>query len=296
MAGRSTTRRSVMGAIYQKMERDLRLRNLSPKTSKAYLLVCSKFVRHYMRSPSEMGLKEIDAFLDMLATQAVGVEMRKMYVAGIKFLYGVTLDCPKIAEKIPWPKVPLKQPDILSGTEMTLLLTSVEQVKYRVALATAYGGGMRVSEACRLEVGDIDSKRGVIHIRQGKGRRDRYVMLGERLLLTLRQYWKLTQPKGPHLFPGQEPGTHISDSSLRDALKTALQKSGIKKRVTLHVLRHSFATHLLESGADIRVIQVLLGHGSIKTTAHYTQVSQRHIASVKSPLDLLGTLEGAVLG
>jgi integrase/recombinase XerD len=285
-----------MGQIYQKMERDLRLRNLSPKTSKAYLLVCRKFVRHYMRSPAEMGLEDIDAFLDMLAKQCVGAEMRKLYVAGLKFLYGVTLDRPKIAEKIPWPKVPHKQPDILSGTEMIALLASVEQVKYRVALATAYGAGMRVSEACRLEIGDIDSKRGLIHIRQGKGRRDRYVMLSERLLLSLRQYWRLTQPKGPHLFPGKDPGTHISDSSLRDALKAAIQKAGITKRVTLHVLRHSFATHLHEAGADIRVIQVLLGHSSIRTTAHYTQVSQRHIASVKSPLDLLGTHEGSVLG
>jgi len=285
-----------MGEIYQKMERDLRLRNLSDKTAKAYLSACSKFVTHYMRSPREMGTPEIDAFLDLLATRGVSAEMRKYFVAGIKFLYGVTLERPDVAKRIPWPKVPLRQPDILSGSEMISLLTSVSMVKYRVALTTAYGAAMRVSEACKLQIGDIDSQRKVIHIRQGKGRRDRYVMLGDRLLLTLRQYYKLTKPAGPYLFPGQQPGTHISDTALRDALRAGIELAGIKKHVTLHVLRHSFATHLLEAGADIRVIQAVLGHGSIRTTAHYTQVSQRMLNSVKNPLDLLGTLEGSVLG
>ena len=198
-----------------------------------------------------------------------------MYVAGIRFLYGVTLDRPEVAKRIPWPKVPRKQPDILSGTEVTHLLAAIESVKHRVVLTAAYGAGMRVSEACRLQVGDIDSQRGLIHIRQGKGSRDRHVMLGDRLLSALREYWSLTRPQGPYLFPGQRPGTSVSATAVRTALHAAVAKAGISKRVTPHVLRHSFATHLLEAGADIRVIQVLLGHQSIRTTAHYTQLSQR---------------------
>jgi len=285
-----------MGALYEKMSRDLRLRNMSPVTSKIYLACCSKFVRFYMKSPAEMGLTEIDAFLDMLGKQDLSPSMRRTYVASLKFLYGVTLDRLDVSSKIPWPKVAVKQPDILSGTEMAWILTAITQLKYRVAMATAYGGGLRVSEACRLQVGDIDSKRGVIHIRAGKGRKDRSVMLGDRLLQTLRQYWSLVRPRGPYLFPGGKPGKPMSPTSLRKALYEAVAKVGLKKRVTLHLLRHSFATHLLESGTDIRVVQIILGHSSIRTTQHYTRVSTRHLATRKNPLDLLGTPDGSVLG
>ena len=285
-----------MGEIYQKMARDLRLRNRSEATAKAYLTACGKFVRHYMRSPLELGAAEIEAFLDELAQGGASVHVLKRYVASISFLYRVTLDRPEVVSKLPWPKMPRRQVDILSGTQVMEVLTQVTQLKYRMALATAYGTGMRVSEVCRLQVGDIDSKRGLIHIRQGKGRRDRHVMLSEQLLKALRRYWALTRPQGPYLFPGRKSGTCICDSSLRLALKEALLRTGITKRVTVHGLRHAFATHLYEAGEDIRLIQVLLGHGSIRTTAQYTQVSQRTIAQVKSPLDLLGTPDGAVLG
>ena len=285
-----------MGNLQQKMEQDLRLQNLAEGTGRNYVSACQKFVRHYMRSPAEMGLAEICSFLDGLVLKGVSPERRKMYVAGLRFLYRVTLERPDVAEKIPWPKVPLKQPDILSGTEVAALLTLVESVRYRMVLAVAYGAGMRLSEACRLQVGDIDSRRGLIHIRQGKGSRDRNVMLSGRLLLALRQYWSRSRPPGPYLFPGKKPGSSISDSAVRHALPVAVAKAGITKRVTPHVLRHSFATHLLEAGTDIRVIQVLLGHQSIRTTAHYTQLSQRHLAQVKSPLDLLGTPAGKTLG
>ena len=165
-----------------------------------------------------------------------------------------------------------------------------------VVVTTAYGAGLRVSEACRLQVQDIDGKRGLIHVRLGKGGKDRYVMLSQRLLGLLRQYWVAVRPSGEWLFPGRKPGKPLTPSAVRRALNVAVKAAKLKKRVTVHVLRHSFATHLLETGTDIRLIQVLLGHASIRTTARYAQVSTTHIGRVKSPLDLLGTKQGAVLG
>jgi integrase/recombinase XerD len=165
-----------------------------------------------------------------------------------------------------------------------------------VALTAAYGAGLRISEACRLRVEDIDSRRGLIHVRLGKGAKDRYVMLSERLLAVLRRYWQQAHPQGGWLFPGRKPGKSITPHAVDNALTKAMQTLKLKKRVTPHVLRHSFATHLLEAGSDIRLIQVLLGHASIRTTARYAQVSAAHVARTKSPLDLLGTRQGSVLG
>jgi site-specific recombinase XerD len=165
-----------------------------------------------------------------------------------------------------------------------------------MVLATAYAAGLRLSEACRLEVRDIDSKRGVIHVRQGKGGRDRFVMLGARLLVALRDYWKVVRPGGSYLFPGRDPLAPLSPTTPRKALDEAVKAARLKKKVTPHLLRHSFATHLLETGTDIRVIQALLGHKSLSTTAHYAQVDSARISQVKSPLDLLGTAQGEVLG
>ncbi len=285
-----------MGAVYQKMERDLALRNYADGTRQNYLSMACKFVRHFNRPPAEMGLPEIESFLAWLLQRNTSPEMLKLYVASIKFLYAVTLKRPEVAAQIPWPKVPLTRPDVLSGTEMERLLGLVEQLKYRVLLTVLYGAGLRLGEACRLRVEDIDSKRQLLHIRQGKGRKDRFVPLSQRSLQLLREYWKQVHPVGPFLFPGAKPNSHISQASVQLALKFAVARAGFRKRITAHLLRHSFATHLLETGADIRVIQTLLGHSSIRTTARYTQVSRRHIGSVESPLDLLGTERGAALG
>jgi integrase/recombinase XerD len=207
----------------------------------------------------------------------------------------VTLDRSRVAERIPWPKVPHKQPDILSGSEVAKLLKAVSSLVPAMALTTAYGAGLRISEACRLRVEDIDGKRKLIHVRLGKGGKDRYVMLGDRLLEGLREYWVKVKPRG-WLFPGAKTGRPLSPDAVRKALERARKVAKLKKRVTTHALRHAFATHLLESGTDIRIIQVLLGHASIRTTARYTQVSNKLIASTKSPLDLLGTKKGAALG
>lgn len=282
--------------MYNRMAQDLRLKNLAEATQKEYLRCCCVFVRYHMISPRDLGERAIKDFLGHLQMKGAGPETLKMSVAALKFLYGVTLDRPKVAERLPWPKVPHKKPDILSGTEMEKLLGAVKSLVPAVALTAAYAAGLRISEACRLRVEDIDSKRGVIHVRQGKGGKDRYVMLSQRLLTLLREYWVQVRPKNGWLFPGRKEGQPLSSSAVRRALNVAVCQLKLKKRVTAHVLRHSFATHMLETGNDIRLIQVLLGHSSIQTTARYAQVSARHVASAKSPLDLLGTTQGAVLG
>ncbi len=275
-----------MGELYQKMQLDLAIKNLAPVTRKEYLRCCCNYVRYHMRSPRAMGVSDIKDFLGQLVREGAGPETLKMHVAGVKFLYGVTLDRQQVADKIPWPKVPHKQPDILSLSEVERLLAAGAQslIPSMVAM-TAYAGGLRVGEACRLRPEDIDSARMLIHVRLGKGKKDRFVMLSEQLLKVLLAYWKQLRPQGGWMFPGRKKGEPLSRAAVGNALKSAAKKAGIKKRITPHLLRHSFATHLLEAGTDIRVIQVLLGHGSIRTTARYTRVSARHIASVESPLD-----------
>ena len=285
-----------MGELYNKMARDLALKNFAEATQKQYLRCSCHFVRYHMTSPAELGETAIKQYLEHLLLKGAGPETLKLNVAALKFLYGVTLDRPKVVERIPWPKVPHKKPDILSGTEVETVLGAVRSLVPGVALSAAYGAGLRVSEVCRLRVEDIDSKRGVIHVRQGKGKKDRFVMLSARLLELLRAYWVKVRPVGGWLFPGRKAGEHLHPSAVRKALDEAVRTLGLKKRVTPHVLRHSFATHLLEAGNDIRMIQAALGHASIATTARYAQVSARHVARAKSPLDLLGTKAGAVLG
>jgi integrase/recombinase XerD len=278
-----------MGELYQKMAQDLAIKNLAAGTREQYLRCCCRFVRYHMLSPKEMGLTEIKDFLGQLARAGSSPETLKMHVAGLKFLYAVTLDREEVADKIPWPKVPHKKPDILSLSEVERVLEAAMAASWVSAMVpiAAYGGGLRISEACRLQPEDIDSARMLIHVRLGKGGKDRYVMLSERLLEILRSYWVQQRPQGGWLFPGKKPGNPITRSAVEQALHKAAAKAKLRKKVTPHLLRHSFATHLLEDGTDIRVIQVLLGHGSIRTTARYTQVSARHIGSVKSPLDKL---------
>ena len=286
-----------MGHLRTRMEEDLKLRAYRPSTQELYLAAVRRFAAYFMRSPAEMGEEEIRKFLlHLVDDRKVSPACVKTHVAGLKFFYSITLGRPEEVARIPWPKVRKPLPDILSGTEVECLLGAVESVMHRAVLMAAYGAGMRISEACSLCVGDIDRKRGVIHIRDGKGRKDRYVMLSQRLLVALEAYWRQVRPPGPHLFPGQKPGCSIGDAAVGQALHKAVEGCGLTKRVTPHALRHAFATHLLELGTDIRIIQVLLGHSSIRTTARYAQVSTSHIARTPSPLDLLGTERAESLG
>jgi site-specific recombinase XerD len=278
-----------MGQLRDKMKADLKLRRYRSGTIDNYLGCAKKFVAFHRRPPGEMGEAEIRQYLlHLVDEQRLGPAGHKMHVAAIKFLYGVTLGRPEAVVRVPWPKVPVKLPDILDGSEVERLFEAVESIQHRAIVMTAYGAGLRISEVCALRVTDIDSQRGVIHVRDGKRGRDRFVMLSPRLLGCLREYWRAVRPKGPELFPGATAESVVSPKTVRAALRKAVAKAGITKRVTPHVLRHCFATHLLERGTDLRVIQVLLGHGSIRTTARYTQVSTRHIARTKSPLDRRG--------
>lgn len=286
-----------MGTIREKMKADLDLRGCALTTKKEYLQRARNFVAFHGRSPAAMGEPEIRKFLlNLVNEKRAGPATVHMYVAAIKFLYSTTLERPEVAAKIPWPKRPQTLPDILTGEEVERLFREIRSLKHRAILMTAYGGGLRISEACSLAISDLDSKRMLIHVREGKGSKDRYVMLGQRLLDVLRVYFRSARPPGPYLFPGAIPGRPITTSAVERVLKKAVVACGFTKRVTPHSLRHGFATHLLETGEDIRTIQRLLGHASIQTTARYTKVTERHIGRTKSPLDLIGTTKGQILG
>jgi len=277
-----------MGQLYEKMATDLKLRRYSRRTQKSYLWCARRFVRHFMRAPGDMGMTEIRQFLLMLHDRGESAASIKMYVASLHFLYGVTLNRPAEVENIPWPRVAQKLPAVVSRAEVEALLSKIEPLICRMVVMTAYGTGLRISEILALETGDIDGNAGLIHVRHGKGDRPRLVTLPRRLLKALREYWRLTKPPGPLLFPGQDPSKPLCPDTVRRAVHRASAALGIDQRVTLHALRHSFATHLLESGEDLRTIQVLLGHKSIRNTTRYLQVSGQHISRVSSPLDVLG--------
>ena len=276
-----------MGRLRDQMLSDLSLKNYSENTIQAYLRCCRNLAKHSRRSPDELQEQEIREFLfHLVRERKVSASDLRMHVAAIKFLYRISLRMPEKVDQIPWPKTPQKLPEVLTKEEVLALLDQIRSLKHRAIITTAYAAGMRISEVCRLRVlADIDSERMLINIRGGKGGKDRWVMLSDRLLTLLREYWKQTRPAGPFLFPGQNPDRPISPSSVREVFKKAVRAAGISRPVTFHTLRHSFATHLLESGTDLRVIQALLGHGSIRTTTRYTHVSTRLIRLTKSPLD-----------
>ncbi len=286
-----------MGYLSEKMLDDMQLKGFALSTQNEYLLRARHFAAHYMRSPAEMGNLEIRHFLlDLLHEKEVSPATHHMYVASLKFLYKTTLGRPEEVDCIPWPKVPRTLPDILSGEELEYLFQSIQSIKHQTILMSAYGEGLRITESCSLQIPDIDSKRMLLHVRGGKGSKDRYVTLSKRLLILLRYYYRKTHPPGPYLFPGRYPDRPITDDAVRLVLRKAVESCGLTKRVTPHTMRHSFATHMLELGEDIRTIQRMLGHASIRTTERYTYVSDKHLGRKKSPLDLLGTKKGKVLG
>jgi site-specific recombinase XerD len=272
------------------MESDLKLKRLSDKTHKEYLRCAKDFVAFFDMPPQKLCEEDVRNYLHHLVeVREASTSTHKMHLAAIKFLYSVTLGRPEVTEHIPWPKVTSRLPDVLSFEEVHGLLEAASTQLYRNAFMVSYGAGLRVSETMRLAAGDIDSKRDVIVVRNGKGDKDRLTMLSPRLLDSLRSYWSKGRPRSPQpwLFPGKTKDGHISRESLQAEIVKACRKVGMRKTVRYHSLRHAFATHLLESGVDIRVIQALLGHRSIRSTARYTRVRTDHIARVKSPLELL---------
>lgn len=285
-----------MDAWFERMKMDLMLGGYSASTTRIYLIYVRRFAEHFSRPLLDIGEDQIRTFLLHLAEDhSVAHTTYRQYRAAIKFLYMISLGRPWTVAAIPNRRKTHTLPVVLSREEVTALLHAVEGVKYRAVIMTAYAAGLRIMEACSLRVRDIDSKRMVLHIRAGKTRRDRYVMLSEKLLLLLRQYWKIVRPDDL-MFPGRCPSGHVSPQAVRAVFKKALHCAGIGKEVTPHVLRHSFATHLLEAGTDLPVIQALLGHQSPHTTSRYVHVSTRHLACTKSPLDLIDAPQSILKG
>ncbi len=276
-----------MGAIRDRMIGEMELRGLAAKTKKSYLVCCRVFVAHFMKSPEQLSTDDIKAFLlHLMRERKAGPSTVHVYIAALTFLYRNVLRTPDVVEGLPHPRIHKKLPDVLSREEVQALLGAVRSVKHRTILTVAYGAGLRISEALRLQFEDIDTKRMAIHIRDAKQAKDRFVLLSPELLSALRRYWMEARPRGPHLFPGRR-GQPVHIDVMRRALKATRLELGFKKRVTLHSFRHGFATHLLEDGTDIRVIQALLGHSNLQTTAHYTRVSTSNFRRVTSPLDRL---------
>ena len=262
-----------MGKLRERMKADLALKNFSPKTQHYYLKHASDFANYFNRSPAQMGEEEVRAFLlHLVEDRKISAGLLSNYVSAVKFLYRHTLKRPEVVEHIPQPKKPKTLPVVLSKQEVLALYEAIDSLKYKALVATTYSAGLRVSEVRRLRVTDIDSQRMLIYVRDGKGKKDRYVMLSEQLLVLLREYYRGLSHKGSYLFSGQDPKRPISRSAVYQVLKKAVKKVGLSKKVSMHTLRHCFATHLLEAGGDIRVVQVLLGHASIRTTIPYTHL------------------------
>ena len=277
-----------MGELRDRMDGDLLLRGVAAVTRAESLRCGRQLAAHCRRSPAALGAEDIRAYLFHLArTLHYSPANLKMHVAALTFLYPVTLNRPEVVERIPYPKVPRTLLDIPSPGEGAKVLAAVRSPKYRMLLFCAYGAGRRVSEACNLCGGDIDDQRRVIHVRSGKGARDRYAILSPVLLDARRQYYRAARPEKPFLFPGNIPGQPVRPEGVQTAVRIALAPSGVSKRITPHTLRHAFAPHSLEAGTDLRIIQVVLGHAPIRTTTRYLHVSTRLIASTRSPLDAI---------
>ncbi|MCX5888462.1 MAG: tyrosine-type recombinase/integrase [Deltaproteobacteria bacterium] len=277
-----------MGKLHDQMKEDLLLKAYSPHTQRAYLGCARHFARHYMRSPQEMGEQEVrDFLLHLLRDRNASPATQDMYVSALKFLYVVTLKRPEVVKDLSHPKRPKTLPVILSPEVVLRVFAAIRSVKYKAIIAAAYAAGLRISEVCSLSVSDIDSQRMRIHIRSGKGKKDRYVMLGESLLVLLRQYYQAVRPQGEYLFPGQKPQSHISTTAVSSVLRKVIRETSLAKKVSMHTFRHCFATHLMEAGTDIRILQVLLGHSSIRTTLRYTHITDRLVQKLVSPLDMI---------
>jgi site-specific recombinase XerD len=265
---------------------DMTIRNLSPATQRSYLHAVQRFSRYFNRSPDQLDVEDVRTFQVHLAGRGISWGSLNQTVCALRFFYGVTLGRDEAPERIPYARQPKTLPVVLSQDEVVRFLEAVSSLKCRTALTTAYAAGLRVSEVVAIKLRNIDSARMVIRIEHGKGGKDRYVMLSEQLLAILRRYWQLTRP-AYWLFPGGTQDKPLHPTTIHAACRSARCAAGLDKRVTPHTLRHSFATHLLEQGADIRIIQALLGHRNLSTTARYTQVAVTTIQATESPLERL---------
>jgi integrase/recombinase XerD len=274
----------AMSPLRRRMIEDMTIRKLAPKTQRDYVQRIKNFAAFLGRSPDTASFEDVRRYQLHLAASGVGVPTLNQAVSTLRFFFRVTLKRHEIVEHTHVIHEPRKLPAVLSPEEVARLLDAAPGLKYKAALSVAYGAGLRAAEVVSLKVSDIDSKRMIIRVEQGKGGKDRNVMLSPHLLNLLRAWWKAARPQG-WLFPGRDPAQPMTTRQLNRACHAAAHLAEIKKRVSLHTLRHSFATHLLEQNIDIRVIQVLLGHAKLDTTALYTRVATKTISEVMSPLE-----------
>jgi site-specific recombinase XerD len=268
------------------MIEDMQVRNLAPHTQDTYVLHVALFARHFRKSPELLGPEEIREYQLYLTNQRrLAPSSIIVTTAALRFLYNVTLKKGwNLAASIPAPKQPKKLPVVLSRAEVLVFLGCIEDIRHRAILTTCYAAGLRVSEAVCLKASSLDNRRMVIHVAQGKGRKDRYVMLSPKLLDMLRDYWRTARPQ-EWLFPGYF-GRPITTHAVEHACRAARLRAGIAKPITPHSLRHAFAVHLLEAGTDLRTIQLLLSHRNLSTTARYLQIAAATVCATASPLDL----------
>lgn len=277
-----------MTPLRQRMIEDMRIRNLAPRTQTAYVKHVLRFARYFRKSPDQLGPAEIRAWLIHLTQDKhLSASSISVTVAALRFFYVVTLKRTwTLEDDIPAGRQPTKLPVVLSPEEVSQFLNAVRLLKHRVILTVCYAAGLRISEVVHLKPGSIDSQRMVIRVDAGKGAKDRYVMLSPRLLDLLRDYWKTSRPR-EWLFPGRDGCGPINTATVELACREARERSGISKPITPHSLRHAFAVHLLESGADLRTIQLLLGHRGLGTTSHYLRIATSKVCATASPLDAL---------
>jgi site-specific recombinase XerD len=283
----------AMSPLRRRMIEDMTIRKLAPKTQQGYIRIIKDFAAFLGRSPDTASLEDVRRFQLYLAANGAHISVLNHTVAALRFFFRVTLRRSNLIDHTKFLHEPRKLPVVLSPEEVARLLDAAPGLKYKAALSVAYGAGLRATEVISLKIGDIDSKRMLIRVEQGKGRKDRYVMLSPHLLELLRAWWRVARPQG-WLFPGQNRMSPMTTRQLNRACHAAADRAGIDKRVSLHTLRHSFATHLLEQNIDVRVIQVLLGHAKLDSTALYTHVATKTISEVMSPLEHIALKLGEV--
>jgi integrase/recombinase XerD len=277
-----------MTQLRRRMIRDMTVRGFSPRTHKSYIAAVRGLSRHYRRSPDRLSVGEVQAYLaHMVTTRKLSWSTRNIAACAFRFLYHVTLGHDAVEFEVPMVKQSQRLPEILSHDEIARLLDSPSNPKHRLLLATIYSAGLRVSEAVRLALSDLDRTRMTLRVEQGKGRKDRVVPLSCRLLKQMEQYWKRQPPQPPWLFPNRQGTRPLDVTVIQKVFILAKLRTGIHKRGGVHSLRHAFATHLIESGTNVPTVQRLLGHRSVSTTMRYFHLSESRLSAIRSPLDQL---------
>ena len=288
------TQKPGISPLRQRMIDDMRMRKLGEKTQYHYLRAVRQFAKYLGRSPTTASVEDLRNYQLHLVDHGVSPASLNSAISGLKFFFSVTLDRPETMAKMQPVHLPRKLPEIMSPDEVRRLIAAAGNLKHQTALSLAYATGLRVNEVVHLKIGDIDSQRMTLRVEQGKGQKDRFAMLSPLLLERLRVWWRVARAQGKMfdggwLFPGLDPVEHLSTRQLNRAIHAAADEAGINKRISMHSLRHAFATHLLEQKVDIRVIQVLLGHKKLETTALYAQVATDILREVVSPLEKLNS-------